>query len=203
MSEITVNASRTERRKLRTQRKIVAAAMTLIREHGFEDVTMEAIAEAADVAKGTLYNYFPAKEAILARFIQERFQEQNAERVRAIRQLADTRARLRLIYGELLAGVQAQPELFDRFLIYRTQNILSLHKSEVERGGIDRLGGEILKLGVEAGEIRDDLPSPMLEDLFEFAFIELVKQFSLRADAFEADEAIEWSVDLFLQGAKA
>lgn len=44
----------------------MAAAMALIRAYGFEETTMEQIAEEADIAKGTLYNYFPAKEAIIS-----------------------------------------------------------------------------------------------------------------------------------------
>lgn len=56
---------RWERRKERTKGSIVRAAMDLIQEHGFDETTMEQIAETADVAKGTLYNYFPAKEAIV------------------------------------------------------------------------------------------------------------------------------------------
>ena len=203
MGTLTANASRTERKKLETRQKIIDAAMELIRTQGFDAVTMEQIADAADVAKGTLYNYFPAKEAILAAFIQGRFQEKSAARLREIRRLPGTRARLRLVYGELLAGVRAQPEIFDRFLVYRTQNIISLHKSEAERGGIDPLAEEILRLGRQQGEIRGDLPSPMLEDLFEFAFIELVKQFSLAPETFDAPRAIEWSIDLFLRGAQA
>ncbi len=37
--------------------------------HGYESVTMEQIAAAADVARGTLYNHFPFKEAVLAYWI--------------------------------------------------------------------------------------------------------------------------------------
>lgn len=203
MSAKEANGSRTERKKERTKQKILSSAMELIQKHDFETVTMEQIAEAADVAKGTLYNYFPAKEAILAEYIQRRFKEKNAESVRKIRQLPDTRSRLRLIFGDLLAGVQSQPKIFDKFLIYRTQNILSLHKAETEKGGMDRLAAEVLLLGKQDGEIRSDLPYPMLEDLFEFVFIELVKQFTLAPEKFDAQQAIEWSVGLFLNGAKA
>ena len=37
-------------------------------EQGFGDVTVEAIAIAADVGKGTIYNYFSTKEDIVVAF---------------------------------------------------------------------------------------------------------------------------------------
>ena len=42
-------------------RGITEAAIALFSERGFEATTMEAIAEAAGLGTGTLYNYFPSK----------------------------------------------------------------------------------------------------------------------------------------------
>lgn len=58
-------ASRWERRKERTYRHLLEAADALFLEKGFEATTVEEIATAADVAKGTFFNYFESKEALL------------------------------------------------------------------------------------------------------------------------------------------
>lgn len=57
---------RRERKKLETRRRISSAAFALFAERGYEATTVEAIAERADVAKGTVFNYFPQKRAFLA-----------------------------------------------------------------------------------------------------------------------------------------
>jgi len=44
---------------------VIAAAVELFNQHGVDNVTMEQIAEAADIARGTLYNYFPSKDALI------------------------------------------------------------------------------------------------------------------------------------------
>lgn len=49
----------------------MAAATALFTERGFDAPTVDEIAEAADVAKGTIYNYFDSKEAILFEFLIE------------------------------------------------------------------------------------------------------------------------------------
>jgi AcrR family transcriptional regulator len=52
--------------KIATRKMILQAARRLFAEKGFEATTTRDIAEAAEIATGTLFNYFPTKEAIVA-----------------------------------------------------------------------------------------------------------------------------------------
>jgi TetR/AcrR family transcriptional regulator, cholesterol catabolism regulator len=56
---------RRERHKLEVYRRIHKAAVTLFRRQGYDATTVEQIADRADVAKGTVFNYFPTKESLL------------------------------------------------------------------------------------------------------------------------------------------
>ncbi|WP_037809628.1 TetR/AcrR family transcriptional regulator [Streptomyces sp. NRRL S-1448] len=53
-----------ERKKAQTRQRIAAVAWQLFAERGFEAVTVNEIAEAAEVAKATLFAYFPTKESL-------------------------------------------------------------------------------------------------------------------------------------------
>ena len=49
-----------------TEERILTAALGLIGRRGVRRLGMREIAEAAGVARGTLYRYFPSKEHVLA-----------------------------------------------------------------------------------------------------------------------------------------
>jgi AcrR family transcriptional regulator len=60
-----ISLGRRERKKLRTRALIQQEALRLFLEKGFEATTIEEIAEAADIAPSTFFNYFPTKEDVV------------------------------------------------------------------------------------------------------------------------------------------
>ena len=50
---------------LETEKKVTDMAMKLVKEHGYDRVTISQICKACDVAKGTFYSYFTSKKDIL------------------------------------------------------------------------------------------------------------------------------------------
>lgn len=192
--------SRMERKKEETQNRIFATALRLFKEHGLEAVTMEQIAEEADIAKGTLYNYFPSREAIIHDYLQKVFQEKRDDRIAQIRQLPDTKTRLNWILGQLVDGVQAQKEFFEVFMVYRLKQVVSFRPVEGAEATLPSLIRVILDLGRESGELRNDLPVSLLEDLFDFVVIEAIKPFYLNPEGFDREKSIHQCVDLFMNG---
>jgi AcrR family transcriptional regulator len=58
-------AGRRQRRATETRLRLFRCALHLFAERGFPAVTVEEITEAADVGKGTFFNYFESKEHVL------------------------------------------------------------------------------------------------------------------------------------------
>jgi len=62
------------REKGRRRMQILNAARRLFRQRGYEGTTMPAIAQAAELAPGTLYLYFPSKPALYVELLNEGYE---------------------------------------------------------------------------------------------------------------------------------
>jgi AcrR family transcriptional regulator len=69
---------RVERRKARTRAHLLAAARQLFAARGLEHTTIAQIAEHADIAIGSFYNYFRTKEELLDALLEEELSQQLA-----------------------------------------------------------------------------------------------------------------------------
>lgn len=54
-----------ERKKQQTRERIASAALKLFTERGYDETTLDGIAEAADVSRRTIFAYYESKEEIL------------------------------------------------------------------------------------------------------------------------------------------
>jgi len=70
-SELARAPSRRDRKKQETRDRIVTAGLALFTKNGIESSTIDDIALAADVGKGTIYNYFRTKEDIVVAFLMD------------------------------------------------------------------------------------------------------------------------------------
>ncbi len=61
-----------EKKKTKTKNRIFEVAGRLFKEKGFENTTIDEITKEAEIAKGTFFNYFPTKEALLLYFGEQK-----------------------------------------------------------------------------------------------------------------------------------
>ncbi|TCO30346.1 TetR family transcriptional regulator [Kribbella steppae] len=113
-----------ERKKRETRTALAEAALRLALEKGPDNVTVEEIAEAADVSVRTFFNYFPHKEhAILGR--NPEHMERALERMRTAPAEESPLTTMWHIVREVLADLESDGELSRRGeLIMQSPNLV-------------------------------------------------------------------------------
>nr|MDT0665049.1 TetR/AcrR family transcriptional regulator [Micromonospora sp. DSM 115978] len=138
---------------------IVALAADLFAERGYRATTVREIAEAAGMLSGSLYHHFDSKESIIDELLSSYLDELNAQYQSIVAQGAgatDTIAALvRAAFGSIARHRAAVTVLqnergyltqYDRFAYLRTAEVSA-----------QRLWMKVLRDGIAAGELRDDL----------------------------------------------
>jgi AcrR family transcriptional regulator len=166
-----VEHSRRHRKRALTANHLSATAFRLFEAHGYDAVAMEQIATEADVAKATLYNYFPVKEALIAHRFREDIAAGMAERAPALAACADFESRMQFLLRESAAWHMARKAYLPQYLRYLTSQ--ARYGEDTPRDGHADVGGrQILTLmfaaGQATGEVDTRQPAAQIAWSFEY-----------------------------------
>jgi AcrR family transcriptional regulator len=117
---VTPPPDRRGRKRQRTASHLSATAFKLFESQGYETVSMEQIADKADVAKATLYNYFPVKEALIAHRFREDIAAGMAERAPALAAFKTFETRMRYLLRESAAWHMERKTYLPHYLRFLT-----------------------------------------------------------------------------------
>jgi AcrR family transcriptional regulator len=151
--------NRRERRSAELRERLFRSALALFASKGYAETTVEDITEAADVGKGTFFNYFPSKEHILMAFGEMQL------------------AKLESVINEAQKSDRPMPEVLRTLVLRMTEEpirnpaivraLLQANLTSVPvRGEMlrihdqnRRLISRLIRHGQERGEIRTDMPA--------------------------------------------
>lgn len=130
---------------------IYEATMAVLNEHGFDGLRMDRVAKAAEVATGTLYNYFKDKNALLLDVLELKFDLIYQEFLEALKHGMTPKEKLEIFVRQYLTSIRRYRSLI---IIVTAAEGLSLPiKTSVNkrREKIHKLFAEIIEQGIEQG----------------------------------------------------
>jgi AcrR family transcriptional regulator len=145
--------SRRERKKQETRQHLLEAAWQLFRSKGYEDTTVQEIAEVADVAKSTFFNYFETKEAIVNEIALWRIELLGCHMLGADPIPNSAIDRIKLLMEAMVDEFAPRQELTRHMFLARIG-------APVRHQGAHRIGSlmqELVMQGQADGEIRGDV----------------------------------------------
>lgn len=197
-------ASRRERNKAAFRDRIVCAGIALYSRRGIDGVTVEEIAEAADVGKGTIYNYFQTKEDIVVAFLVdvERRVQERLERSAGLRSGATVEAVLSeflLTEFRLKARYLQFVRVFLGHMFMHTEQFLP-YMAEMQKAvdpPLDAMFGELQRRGA----IRADVDRGELMLIFKTIRLGLTSLWAIEGPPFRSTKRVlRKEMKLFAEG---
>jgi AcrR family transcriptional regulator len=195
----TVSPDRRQKRSLQIRERLFRAALDLFAQHGFADTTVEDITNAADVGKGTFFNYFPSKDHILLAFAEMQLAKLQA----IIENLRSTHEPVPQFLRTLAVRMTEEPGRNPS--IVRAMLLANLSSTPVREGmRINQARGhklltEFVQIGQERGELRSDLPAGDIAHVFRQTVFGTLLVWSLYGDDSLASR-IRTALDVLWQG---
>jgi AcrR family transcriptional regulator len=143
-----------------TREAIIAAAASVFRTKGYHAATMQDIADAVGILKGSLYHHFASKDELLHLIVNE-------PRARLYRAVADIVADDLPAGEKLRRAILAHLEAFDAhyphlFVYLREREETMRRFRGLSPKEYERYWQQILREGVKSGEFRADLDVPVI-----------------------------------------
>lgn len=189
-----------ERNRQRVAQRITTAAFELFSTIGYNQTTMDAIAERAEVSRATLFNYFPTKDALLMPYAKSLYtQHIQPEIQRYLDTQPTTLQALRFLLTSIHDQILTLPGM-ERALQQEFSHVPSFQK-ETDRAvvGFHDNVMAILCYGQQRGEVRTDIAQETLTRYVGVLCAFLLKNMS-------AEQSTQYTTDIdtllsFLQSA--
>jgi AcrR family transcriptional regulator len=194
--------SRRERKSAELRERLFRAALALFAKKGYPETTVEDITEAADVGKGTFFNYFPSKEHILMAFGEMQLGKLEITVREAQRSNLPMREVLHTLVMRMTEEPIRNPEII-RALLQANLSSVRVRGAMLRIHDRNRaLLGQLIQHGQDRREIRTDLPAEEIAQVWRQTIFGTLLFWSLSGDHTLTDR-IEVSIRLLWDGIAA
>ena len=189
-----------EEKREATREQIISTAIALFTQQGYEATTIDDITKAARVAKGTFYYHFECKEDLVLAFGQNAMLENATRTEEAIATGQSPIAALRDFLHEAARWLTENRTLTNIFFHYSVNNYLNSKKRH-EQPSVRRVVANFLAAAQERGEIRADVSSQELAQMFGALFMHSVITWLDSNENISLSNKLSNCLNIFLTGA--
>jgi AcrR family transcriptional regulator len=187
------------RRRVEIRERLFRSALDQFAKKGFANTTVEDITEAADVGKGTFFNYFPSKDHILLAFGEMQLAKLEAAIAEARSSDISIEEFLRALPERMTQEPTRNPAIV-RMLLQAYLSTTVVREAMVDmQGRVQALHTQIIRMGQERGEIRTDFPASEMASVFRQTIFGTLLMWSLYGDA-SLTERIRTALDVLWSG---
>ena len=189
----------------KTKLKLFEAAAQLFGRYDFDDVSVDAIVEAAGVAKGTFYIYFESKDTLIAAFLSDYVSNVDADYKAHLDSLPSeiTAGDMLLSLIEKIADVLINTIGYHRMRIVYKVQLTGIVNTDAVKGynrKLYQMFADVLGRGIERGEFNANIPLESMTNHLVMAIRGLSYEWCIRYPDFDLKEQALLHFQILLNG---
>ncbi len=186
-----------EKKKIETKNKIIEVGGRLFKEKGFNNTTVDEIAREAEIGKGTFFNYFPTKEALLREFVEQK-QElvYNLARNELKRSIL-TREKIKNILVSVAKSNEKDKELTRLFVF---EYLRHYGYEERRSDSLNTILQDLLENGIKTGDVKNGLDIKRAAENLTASYYMSLMEWLWSKSEYSFSEDISKKIDMIFDG---
>jgi len=186
-----------EKKKIETKNKIFEVAGRLFKEKGFDNTTVDEITREAEIGKGTFFNYFPTKEALLREFGKQK-EEMVYNLVRnELKKIIPIKEKIKNTFVLAARSNEKDKELTKLFVF---EYLRHYGYEERRSRSLNTILQDLLETGAKKGEVKNDIDvKRAAENLTAIYYHSLMEWLWSNSD-YSFSEDISKKIDILFDG---
>ena len=182
----------------------MAAALSVLREKGWQDATLAEIARRADIVEGSVYRFFANKHDLLIAVLERWYEGMIADFDAQLAGIPAVRDRLRFMIWRHLTTIRDEPMLCNAMFRevrsspgYADSSVSKLNRRYVRRTQ------DVVREGMASGAFRAKLPMPLVRDSIFGSIEHQTWDYLHGRGTLDVDAVADALIDLLLHGLEA
>ena len=192
-----------EKKKTETKNKIFEVSGRLFKEKGFENTTVDEITKDAGIAKGTFFNYFPTKEALLLYFGEQKEGLIYGLIENEIMKDIPTKEKITNSLVFLAESAEKDKELTKLMIFEYTRYMVHSDLGCGDKCGLHRLTDTLCGLldeGVKIGEVKSNIDVKKASEIITGVYLHSLIMWLNSDDKISFSNEISGKIDMLFEG---
>ncbi len=188
-----------ETAKSERRERLYEAALTLFRTQGYETTTVDQITRRAGLAKGTFFNYFPTKDAVLRYMGTREIGRLGGTVLAAGNGSSSPLGKLKRLMSTLAASLENDRELVC-LVFSKAISVGELLAGDAGGFSVQPMASLLLRQAQRAGEVNPELDPDMLASALDALYLQQLVRWCESEKPYPLADRLTGIVDLLLLG---
>jgi AcrR family transcriptional regulator len=195
----TSRVGKRESGKAERRERLYESALSLFRSQGYEATTVDQITQRAGLAKGTFFNYFPTKDAILRYVSTREIGRLSSAVMTGGSGSASSVGKLKYFMIALAASLESDRDLVC-LMFRRGISVPDLFAGDAGGFSLQSMSSLLIRQAQRNGEVNPELDPDMLAAALDALYLQQVVRWCESETEYRLAERLSGIVDLLLLG---